>query len=195
MKTRCAQPVALGLAAALLAAGGCLRDPDPNMRSQPKYAPFEPTTFFLDGNSSRRLVEGTVTRQPDANELDEETGERPAVTAELIQRGDGYGNGMVVQRSYPAPPSYHIDRLRTAPDEHFFRVITDGLGKMPPYSPRVRPRDRWAIIAYIRALQLSQSAPIDDVPPAARPLLDQGSAGGQANPAPTAAATQTGGRQ
>jgi mono/diheme cytochrome c family protein len=71
---------------------------------------------------------------------------------------------MIVQRGFPPPPSYHIDRLRTAPVEHFYDVITHGYGAMYSYANRVQPADRWAIAAYIRALQLSQHASIDDVP-------------------------------
>ncbi len=96
-------------------------------------------------------------------------------TAALLQRGrerfdiycapchgrSGYGDGMVVRRGFPAPPSYHTDALRHAPDSHFYQVITHGYGVMYPYAARVSPRDRWAIVAYIRALQLSQHAPRD----------------------------------
>jgi mono/diheme cytochrome c family protein len=72
---------------------------------------------------------------------------------------DGYGNGMIVQRGFPPPPSYHIDRLRHAPVGHFFDVITHGYGVMYPFGSRIAPADRWAIIGYIRALQFSQDAP------------------------------------
>jgi Cytochrome c. len=77
----------------------------------------------------------------------------------------GDGDGMVVRRGFPAPPSYHTDRLRDAPDAHFYSVITNGYGMMYSYADRVAPDDRWAIVAYIRALQLSQHAHIGDVPP------------------------------
>jgi mono/diheme cytochrome c family protein len=80
----------------------------------------------------------------------------------------GDGNGMIVQRGYRRPPSYHIDRLRNAPLGHFFDVITNGFGAMPDYAEQIPARDRWAIIAYIRALQLSQQAPLSIVPPADR---------------------------
>jgi mono/diheme cytochrome c family protein len=96
------------------------------------------------------------------------------ITAALLTRGRerfdifcapchsraGDGEGMVAQRGFPAPPSFHIDRLRNAPDSHFYQVISDGYGVMYPYADRVPPQDRWAIIAYIRALQLSQHAPV-----------------------------------
>ena len=83
----------------------------------------------------------------------------------------GDGDGMIVQRGFQPPPSYHIDRLRQAPVGHFFSVITNGFGAMYPYGYRMLPRDRWAIIAYIRALQLSRQATIDDVPEAERSKL------------------------
>jgi mono/diheme cytochrome c family protein len=110
------------------------------------------------------------------------------VTAEVLDRGQqrfnvfcapchsrlGDGQGMIVKRGFRAPPSFHIDRLRTAPVGHFFDVITNGFGAMPDYAQQVSPRDRWAIIAYIRALQLSQNATVADVPPHKRAELDTG---------------------
>ena len=84
----------------------------------------------------------------------------------------GDGDGMVVRRGFPAPPSYHTDRLRNAPDAHFFSVITHGYGAMYSYADRIAPDDRWAIVAYIRALQLSQHGKIDDVPAQRRALLE-----------------------
>ena len=109
----------------------------------------------------------------------------PPLTSALLQRGQqrfriyctpchselGDGNGMVVQRGFPRPPSYHIDRLRQAPTQHFYDVITHGYGAMYSFAARVAPDDRWAIAAYIRALQLSQHAPAEDVPPAQRQAL------------------------
>jgi mono/diheme cytochrome c family protein len=102
----------------------------------------------------------------------------PAVTMALLERGQqrfriyctpchselGDGNGMIVQRGFPPPPSYHIARLRDAPVQHFFDVITNGYGAMYPFADRVQPADRWAIAAYIRALQRSQDATLADVP-------------------------------
>lgn len=109
----------------------------------------------------------------------------PPLTLALVQRGQqrfriyctpchselGDGNGMVVQRGFPHPPSYHIDRLRQAPTQHFYDVITQGHGAMYSFAARVAPDDRWAIAAYIRALQLSQHAPAADVPEAERQAL------------------------
>lgn len=80
---------------------------------------------------------------------------------------------MIVQRGLPPPPSYHIDRLRTAPAGYFFDVMTNGLGRMYSYSTRVSPEDRWRIAAYIRALQLSQHAGLADVPETERPKLQE----------------------
>jgi mono/diheme cytochrome c family protein len=109
----------------------------------------------------------------------------PAVTAALLARGQqrfdiycapchgrvGDGNGIVVQRGFPHPPSYHIDRLRQAPNQHFYDVITHGYGVMFSYAGRVAPEDRWAIVAYIRALQASQDATVAEVPPDQRSAL------------------------
>lgn len=108
------------------------------------------------------------------------------VTKEVLLRGQerydiycapchgrtGYGDGMIVRRGFSAPPSYHQDRLRKAPVGHFFDVITNGFGAMYQYGDRITPEDRWAIIAYIRALQLSQDASMKDVPAAERKLLE-----------------------
>jgi hypothetical protein len=78
----------------------------------------------------------------------------------------------VVRRGFPAPPSYHIERLRNAPDAHFYAVITNGYGAMYSYADHLTPTDRWAIVEYIRALQLSQNARLDDVPDAERSRLE-----------------------
>ena len=83
----------------------------------------------------------------------------------------GLGDGMIVQRGFTRPPSLVIDRLMEAPPGHFFEIITNGFGAMPDHAAQIRVRDRWAIIAYIRALQLAANAKIDDVPPAERVRL------------------------
>ncbi len=109
------------------------------------------------------------------------------ITREVLERGrerfdiycspchgrTGEGNGMIVQRGFPPPPSYHIDRLRQAPAGHFFDVITQGYGIMYSYAARVEPSDRWAIAAYIRALQKSHDANLGDVPPQERAQLEE----------------------
>jgi mono/diheme cytochrome c family protein len=156
-----------------------------NMDSQPKYHEDEPAGMFRDGTVLQAPVAGTVARDDLAR--DAEKVEKPAVTTALLARGQerfniycapchdrtGRGHGMIVQRGFPQPPSYHDDRLRAAPDQHFFDVITSGYGAMYSYAARVRPRDRWAIVAYIRALQLSQHASLDDVPGEAKAALER----------------------
>jgi hypothetical protein len=171
---------------------GCRLD----MHVQPKYLPYEPTTFFDDGRSERPPVSGTVARGH--LHLDEllYTGKENGVisnrlpfpmTHEDLERGrqryniyctpchdyTGSGRGMIVQRGFPTPPSYHLDRLRQAPVGHFFDVITNGDGSMYSYASRIEPEDRWRIAAYIRVLQLSQHASLQDVPEAERQKLTQ----------------------
>ena len=85
----------------------------------------------------------------------------------------GEGNGMVVQRGFKQAASYHIDRLRQAPPGYFFDVITNGFGAMPDYQAQIPVNDRWAIVAYLKALQLSMYAPLDAVPAADRGKLDE----------------------
>jgi mono/diheme cytochrome c family protein len=149
---------------------------DQNMTDQPKYQQYEPADLFRDGKTLQPPVAGTVARED--QKYREDATIRPPLTKALLARGQsqfntycspchsrtGDGNGMVVQRGMPAPPSYHIQRLREADDQHFFDVMTNGYGVMYSYASRVRPKDRWAIVAYIRALQLSQNAALDDVP-------------------------------
>ena len=178
------------LAALLVCLPGCRLD----MHIQPKYLPLAKTDFFGDGRSERPVVKGTVARGH--LRLDEQlyTGKVNGqlattfpfpITQADLERGrerftiycapchdvSGTGRGMIVQRGFPAPPSYHIQRLRDAPVGHLFDVITNGLGNMYPYASRVTPEDRWRIVAYIRALQLSQFAKIEDVPGAEREKL------------------------
>ena len=175
---------------------GCRLD----MHVQPKYLPYEPTTFFDDGRSERPVVPGTIARGH--LRLDEllYTGKENGVLADKfpfpITRADlergreryniyctpchdytGSGHGMIVQRGFPPPPSFHIDRLRNAPAGHFFDVMTNGDGSMYSYSTRVEPEDRWRVAAYIRALQLSHQATIQDVPGSMRQkLMEENSA-------------------
>jgi hypothetical protein len=167
----------------LLFVAGCRQD----MHDQPKYKALRATTFFRDGSSARPLVEGTVARgtlQEDEAFFTGKVGaalvkELPfAVDQAVLDRGQdryaifctpchdatGSGRGMVVQRGYRQPPSFHDDRLRAADAGHFFDVMTNGFGAMPDYRTVIAPRDRWAIVAYIRALQLSQRAAPADIP-------------------------------
>jgi mono/diheme cytochrome c family protein len=174
----------------LIAAGAgaaCRQD----MHDQPKYVPLRGTAFFNDARSARPLVEGTVARghlRDDELLYTGKTNGNPAtvfpfaVDEKVMARGQqrfevfcapchgrtGQGDGMIVLRGYRRPPSLHQDRLRAEPVGHFFDVITNGFGAMPDYAAQVKPEDRWAIIAYIRALQLSGHATLADVPPSDR---------------------------
>ena len=167
----------------VLALAGCRQD----MHDQPKYRPLRGSPFFGDGSSARPLVDGTIARgtlQDDEAFFTGKAGGQPvaelpfAVDEQVLDRGQqrfdifctpchdatGSGRGMVVQRGYRQPPSLHEERLRTAPAGHFFDVMTNGFGVMPDYRAQINPRDRWAIVAYIRALQLSHRAAPSDVP-------------------------------
>ena len=170
----------------------CRRD----MHDQPKYIPLRESTFFTDQRSARPFVPGTVARgqlREDAllytgkiNGADATVFPFP-VDERVMARGrerfdvfcspchgrTGQGDGMVVRRGYRHPPTFHQDRLRDSPHGHFFDVITNGFGAMPDYATQIKPEDRWAIIAYLRALQVSQHAALADVPPDRRPSLDQ----------------------
>jgi mono/diheme cytochrome c family protein len=182
----------LMLTAALALAAGCHRD----MRDQPRFEPLEASELFANGMASRPLVEGTVARgqlhddEPFYNgkEGDELVAKIPLeVDRELLERGQerfniycavchgrtGEGNGMIVQRGFRKPPSLHIERLQNAPAGHYFDVMTNGIGAMPSYRVQVPAKDRWAIVAYVRVLQLSKSAKLDDVPEAERAQLEE----------------------
>ena len=175
----------LAAACAALALAGCYQ----KMKDQPRCEPLGPSRLFADGKCARDPVPGTVARgaarDPLAT-LDANSDRLPVpLTPALLARGRerfdiycspchdrvGTGGGMIVRRGYTAPPSFHIDRLRQAPVGHFVDVMVHGWGAMPPYVAQVTPADRWAIAAYIRALQRSQHARLDDVPPEARGRL------------------------
>ena len=166
------------------------------MHDQPKFIPLRESTFFTDERSARPIVAGTVARghlQEDTLLYTGKTNGKDsdvfpyAIDAKAMARGQerfniycspchgrtGRGDGMIVRRGYRRPPTFHQDRLRDAPVGHFFDVITNGFGAMPDYAAQVRPEDRWAIIAYLRALQLSEHATLADVPAADRSRLDQ----------------------
>ncbi len=179
------------LGAALLT--GCdMRD----MYDQPKYTPLQKSEFFDDQRSARPLVPDTVARgqlrtntvffagtEPDGKLVDAIP---LPITEPLLRRGQerydifcapchdrvGNGNGMIVQRGFRAPPSIHIQRLREAPAGYFYDVMTRGFGAMPDFAAQLTPEDRWAIVAYIRALQLSQNATLAELPPAERRKLE-----------------------
>jgi len=172
---------------------GCRQD----MHDQPRYKPLASSSFFGDHRSARPLVEGTVARgqlRDDAHLYEGKIDGQLAdsfpfpVTAEVLARGRerfdiycapchsriGDGNGMVVQRGYRQAQSLHIERLRNERVGYFFDVITRGFGAMPDYASQIPVRDRWAIVAYVRALQLSQSATLAEVPAARRAELERG---------------------
>jgi hypothetical protein len=163
----------LPIVACILIAG-CTRS---NMDSQPKYHEYEPGGLFRDGKVLQAPVSGTIARGDLERAV--ETTQRPPLTAALLNRGReqydvycspchdrvGTGDGIVVQRGMPKPASFHDEQQRALADQHLFDVISNGFGAMYAHGDRVRPRDRWAIVAYIRALQLSQHAALDDVPP------------------------------
>ena len=166
-----------------LACQGCRQD----MHDQPRYKPLARSAFFGDERSARPRVPGTVARGHLPGDPVLETGKAGTafVTAvpvpidlPLLKRGEqryriycspchgqvGRGDGMIVKRGYRQPPSFHIERLRAQPAGYFFDVITAGFGAMPDYAAQVAVPDRWAIVAYVRALQLSQNARLADVP-------------------------------
>jgi mono/diheme cytochrome c family protein len=171
---------------------GCRQD----MHDAPRLDPLESSTFFADGRASRQLVANTVPRGHLRDDEHLFTGkvngqlaaEFPMpVTAQVMARGrerfeifcapchgrSGEGNGMIVQRGFRKPPSYHEQRLRDQPVGYFFDVMTNGFGAMQDYSAQVPVADRWAIAAYIRAIQLSRNARVEDVPADRRGELDQ----------------------
>jgi mono/diheme cytochrome c family protein len=194
----------VALACALLAAG-CERQMQ-DMYRQPRFDPNEGSPLWADGRADRPPVPGTVeaatgdiagtsSGRHGRNETQdwhaaEQAQAAPPVTRTLLVRGQerysvyclpchsaiGDGDGPVAQHGFPHPPSYHQPRLRDAPDRYLFDVITNGHGVMYSYADRVPPQDRWAIVAYIRALQLSQNAPVAQLPPA---LRDKVAAGGR----------------
>ncbi len=182
-KTICLILLALGATA-------CRQD----MHDQPRFEPLEKNDFYSDGRASRPVIAGTVARGQlnidDHFYTGKINGELATafpfpITKSVLERGRerfnifctpchgalGYGDGMIVQRGFRSPPSFHIQRLREAPVGHFFDVMTNGLGAMYDYRDKVSPADRWAIAAYIRVLQLSQNAAIEDVPEEMRQKL------------------------
>jgi mono/diheme cytochrome c family protein len=171
------------LLALIFITAGCRID----MHIQPYYRPLAKSDFFMDGRSARNPVDGTVARGDLRDDTYFYTGKignnlgdsMPfPVNAEVLDRGHqrfnvyctpchgrvGDGNGFIPSRGLKRPPSYHIDRLRKVPLAYFFDVMTNGFGVMQDYSAQIPPRDRWAIAAYIRALQLSQNATSADLP-------------------------------
>jgi mono/diheme cytochrome c family protein len=174
------------VAALALLLAGCGR----NMADQARLDPLQASPFFDDGSGQRPLIEGTVSRQRGAVDPAFFTGQDAAglltelpiaLTLELLQRGQerydiycsvchgytGDGDGMIVQRGFPQPTSFHEQRLLDAPVGYYFSAMTNGFGRMFSYASRIPAEDRWAIAAYLKALQLSQNAGLADVPESA----------------------------
>ena len=178
-----------GAACCALAISGCDYSLRQDMANQPYNHPLSPSDFFPDGRSERPLIENTVPRGAVENDVysvaKDYAGYPLPVNEKLLRRGQerykifctpchglqGDGNGMAAVRGMKHPPSYHIDRLRQAPNGYFYDVITNGFGAMYSYSERIPPNDRWAIIAYVRALQLSRNAKAGDLPESLRQKL------------------------
>ena len=190
IKTSAQTRFALPVLAALFALGpsGCRQD----MQDQPKFIPLRANGFYADQRSARDPVPGAVARGQLDDDPYFLTGKHGVVlgndlpdplskedVGRILARGQnryniyctpcharaGDGNGMIVQRGYKQPPSFHEQRLRNAPLGHFFDVMSNGFGAMPDYSTQIKTADRWAVAAYIRALQRSQHANDADVSP------------------------------
>ena len=186
--------IVIGLAGSAAVLAGCGGPVRQDMANGPYYRPFTPTDFFEDGRSERPIIDNTVAR----GWIDEDKYAEPKesnvfplpVTMELLERGEdrykifctpchglqGDGNGMAAVRGMKHPPTYHQDRLRKVPNGYIYDVITNGFGTMLNYSAQIPPRDRWAIVAYVRALQLSRDARVSDLPPGLRDKLTSGGA-------------------
>ena len=186
-----------GLTLGLVIAVSCLVSAcRQDMHDAPRYEPLEASTFFTDGRASRLLVANTVARgqlRDDEHLYTGKVGGQLAtefpmpVTAAVMARGrerfnvfcspchgrTGDGTGMIVQRGFRQPPSYYEDRLVNAPVGYLFDVMTNGFGAMQDYASQVPVTDRWAIAAYVRALQFSRRGTLDGVPTDRREELDR----------------------
>jgi len=190
MKTKHLTITMLGVSVlALAGCGGTLRQ---DMANQPRQNPLSPATFFPDDRSARPLIDNTVVRGALAEDdlfVPKESNAFPLpLTRELLERGkdryaifctpchglQGDGMGMVTLRGMKHPPSYHQDRLRNVPNGYLFDVITNGFGAMNGYAAQLAPRDRWAVVAYLRALQVSRNAHVADLPASLREKLMAG---------------------
>jgi len=197
----------IGAALCAIALSGCDMAIRQDMADQPKNRPQSPSKFFSDGRSERPLIENTVAHGAISNDVynvsKDYAGFPLRVDDKLLERGEdrykvfctpchglqGDGNGMAAARGMKHPPSYHIDRLRQAPNGYFYDVMTNGFGAMYSYSERIVPRDRWAIIAYVRALERSRLATIEDVPADERSRMPNPvPVGAKTNATPAAAA-------
>lgn len=171
---------------------GCGYSLRQDMANQPRQNPLSPSNVFPDGRSERPLMENTVARGEIANDaflVPKDSNAFPLpLTPKLLQRGQerfeifcspchglqGDGQGMVAMRGMKHPPSFHQERLRQVPNGYIYDVVANGFGAMYGYSAQIPPQDRWAIIAYVRALQLSRNAHVADLPPDLRRKLMAG---------------------
>ena len=206
-------PAVAAIAVLVMFATACRQD----MHDAPRYEAFEASASFADGRASRSAPTGTVARgwlrEDEALYTGKVNGqpvdEFPfAIAAADLQRGQqrfniyctpchgklGDGNGMVVQRGLRQAASFHQDRLRQEKVGYFFDVITNGFGAMPDYAAQIPVRDRWLIVAYVRTLQFSQHAPVNDLPPDQRAAIDASAEAGQGTTArpPTSAGATAG---
>jgi cytochrome c5 len=192
MKSRASFAAALVFALGGMGLSGCGYSLRQDMANQPRQNPLSPSNFFPDGRSERAQPENTVARGEIADDdllVPKDSNAFPLpLTPGLLQRGQerygifcspchglqGDGQGMVAMRGMKHPPSYHQDRLRAEPNGYLYDVVTNGFGAMYGYSAQIPPQDRWAIIAYVRALQLSRNARVADLPPDLREELQAG---------------------
>ena len=180
------------LLALLPSVAGCRRD----MQDQPRYKPLRPSRFFADLRSARPVPPGTIARD-ELNDTDTVhtglangafTTQFPVpITKAMLERGQqryniyctpchgflGDGNGMIAKRGFKWPANLHSDRLRNAPPGYLFQVVSNGYGAMPAYRHQIEPNDRWAILAYVRALQFSRNATLADVSAEGRAELEK----------------------
>jgi len=189
MKSRFSLRSLILLAPMVIGLAGCGNTLRQDMANQPRQNPLSPSEFFPDGRSERPVVENTVVRgavAEDALFVPKESNAFPLqVSMDLLERGQeryaifcspchglqGDGNGMVAMRGMKHPPSFHVERLRQEPNGYFYDVITNGFGAMYPYAAQIPPRDRWTIVAYLRALQLSRNAHVAELPAGEREKL------------------------
>jgi mono/diheme cytochrome c family protein len=177
---------------AVFALAGCRQQ----MADQPHQRPLEASNFFDDGMASRPIEPGTGARAG-KEQADQQLNAKLDgklvdtfpfdVTMEVLARGQeryeifcspchdrlGTGQGMIVRRGFTPARSFHDPRLREAPAGHFFEIITRGFGPMPSYANQLSEHDRWAVIAYIRALQLSRNVRLDQLPPEDRAKMKE----------------------
>ncbi|MGB5660799.1 MAG: cytochrome c [Thermoanaerobaculia bacterium] len=188
-----ANPTAICVMLAVaLTSGACRQD----MHDQAKYEPLEESSFFDNGMASRPLIEGTIAREMPTQETAFHTGRTPndefvtelpmELERALLDRGrsrfdafcslchgqTGDGLGMIVRRGFKQPTSFHDQRLRESPVGYYFDVMSNGFGQMSSYASQIPAQDRWAIAAYISALQLSQNIPVDSLSAEEQQQLD-----------------------